>query len=69
MILILFAFVFYELLNKTFWYVRFISEFELRMITIKEHQFHEGYNTLLYSRIESYDITKKYGIKLKYVVL
>jgi hypothetical protein len=47
----------------------FISEYELRMITIKGHQFHEVYNTLLYSRKESCDITKKYGIKLKYVIL
>jgi hypothetical protein len=35
------------------------------MITIKEHQFIDSDNTLIYSGKESSDITEKYGIKLK----
>jgi hypothetical protein len=48
---------------------KYISKYEQRMITIKEHQIHDMDNSPLYSRIESCDITKKYGIKLKYVFL
>jgi hypothetical protein len=43
----------------------FISKYELRMLKIKEQQFHDRENTLLYSRKHSCDITKLYGIKLK----
>jgi hypothetical protein len=35
------------------------------MITIKEHQFHDKDITQLYSRKETCDITKMYGIKIK----
>jgi hypothetical protein len=41
----------------------FISKHELKMIIIKEHQFHNRGNTLLYSRNQLYDITKINGIK------
>jgi hypothetical protein len=35
----------------------FISKYEIRMITIKEHHLHERDNTLLYSRNESCVVT------------
>jgi hypothetical protein len=47
----------------------FISKYELRIISIIEHQFHDRDNTLVYSRKESGHITKMYGIKLKYILL
>jgi hypothetical protein len=47
----------------------FISKYELRIITIKEHQFHDRENKLLFGRKELCDITKMYGIKLKYILL
>jgi hypothetical protein len=35
-----------------------INKYELRMITIKAHQFHDSGNTLLYSRKQLCDIKK-----------
>jgi hypothetical protein len=47
----------------------FISKYELILLIIEEHQFHDRDNTLLYSRKQSCDITKMYGIKIKYMLL
>jgi hypothetical protein len=47
----------------------FISKYELRSITFKEHEVHDSDKKLLHSRKESCDITNKYGIKLKYMLL
>jgi hypothetical protein len=47
----------------------FISNYELWMITIKEHRCHYGDNTVLYIRKESRDITIMNGVKLKYILL
>jgi hypothetical protein len=41
----------------------FITKYELRMITIKERQFHNKDNTLLYSQKDLCDINKIYVIK------
>jgi hypothetical protein len=46
-----------------------ISKYELWIITIKEHQFHDRDNKILYSKRESWGITKIYGFKLKYNLL
>jgi hypothetical protein len=43
----------------------FISNYELSMIRIKEHQFHESDNTVTYTRKQSCDITKIYDLKFK----
>jgi hypothetical protein len=47
----------------------FISKYELRKIKILENQFHDSDNTLLYSRKQLCDITKIYGINLKYMLI
>jgi hypothetical protein len=47
----------------------FISKYEICMITIKEYQFHDRDNTVLYIRKESSDNTIMYGVKLKYILL
>jgi hypothetical protein len=47
----------------------FISKYELGMVTIKEHQFHDRDNTVLYIGKESRDITIMYGVKIKYILL
>jgi hypothetical protein len=43
----------------------FFSKYELRMKTLKEHQFIDRDNTLIFSGEESCDITEMYRIKLK----
>jgi hypothetical protein len=47
----------------------FISKYEFWMIKIKEHQFHNRDNTVLYSRKESCDITIMFGVGFKYILL
>jgi hypothetical protein len=47
----------------------FISKYELRMKIIKEYNLHDRDNTVLYSGKELCDITKIYGINLKYIHL
>jgi hypothetical protein len=44
----------------------FISKYVLRMITIKEHHFHDRDNTLLYSRKPFCFIARR--VKSKYIV-
>jgi hypothetical protein len=43
----------------------FISNYVLRMIRIKVHQFFERDNTVTYTRKQSCDITKIYYLKIK----
>jgi hypothetical protein len=46
-----------------------ISKYELRNLTLEEHQFHDRDITLLYIRKPLCDIIKLYGNKLLYVLL
>jgi hypothetical protein len=47
----------------------FISKYELRMLIIEEHEFHDRDVTQLYSRNQSCDINKMYGTKVHYIIL
>jgi hypothetical protein len=50
-------------------YMRFsISRYELRMLIIEDHQFHDRDNTLQYSWKQSCDIIKRYVSKLEYMI-
>jgi hypothetical protein len=46
-----------------------ISKYELNIISIKEYEFHDKENFLLYTRRKTYAIIKIYYLKLKYMIL
>jgi hypothetical protein len=46
----------------------FICKYELRMITITEQHFLDRDNKILYRRREPFEITRMYGINLKYII-